>query len=130
MKKIVFSMMAILFFQPAFAHEDHGAAPGTFKALHGGSVLVGKEINLEYVISGSQVKLYPVTHEGKELSTSQVKVTATAKVPKGKAENLKLETKDGALATEVDFKNSHRAEVNVSTEANGKKDTFKFQVER
>jgi hypothetical protein len=116
--------------QPAFAHEGHDNAPGMLKANHGGNVLAGKELNLEYVISTTEVKLYPVSHEGKDLASPQVKVTATAKAPKGKAENLKLESKEGAFLTQVDFKSAYRVEVNVITEFNGKKDLFKFQVEK
>ncbi|HEY8272329.1 MAG TPA: hypothetical protein VIG33_15665 [Pseudobdellovibrionaceae bacterium] len=130
MKKILLSMSAILFLQPALAHEGHDVAPGALKALHGGSVLAGKEINLEYIVTSNQVKLYPLSHEGKDLEPSQIKVKATAKAPRGKSENLKVELKEGALTTQVDFKNAYRVEVNVNTETNGKKDSFKFQVEK
>ncbi|WP_413943149.1 hypothetical protein [Bdellovibrio sp. HCB-162] len=129
MKNILITLSTILFLQPVLAHEGH-ETPGVIKAVHGGTALPGKEINLEYMVSGTELKIYPVSHEGKDLNASQVKVSATAKAPKGKAENLKLENKDGAFVTQVDFKNAYRLEVNVTTETSGKKDSFKFQVEK
>ncbi|WP_374074640.1 hypothetical protein [Bdellovibrio bacteriovorus] len=129
MKNVLLALSTVLFLQPAFAHEGH-ETPGVIKALHGGTALSGKEINLEYMVSGTELKIYPVSHEGKDLPAAQVKVSATAKAPKGKAEALKLENKDGAFVTQVDFKNAYRLEVNVITESAGKKDTFKFQVEK
>lgn len=130
MKKLVLSLLLTSLVQPAFAHEGHGEAPGMLKALHGGTVLAGKEINLEYTTSAGEVKIYPVSHQGDTLNPAEIKVSATAKLPKGKTENMKLESKDGAYVGTVDLKKSHRAEVIVTTETKGKKDIFKFQVEK
>lgn len=131
MKKLLLSITAVLLIQPTFAHEGHGQAPGILKASHGGTVLAGNEINLEYMVSANEVKLFPVTHDGKDLAADKVKVSATTKAPKGNVEVLKITpATDGSLMTQVDFKNSHRVEVNVTTETNGKKDSFKFQVEK
>ncbi|MGZ3770032.1 MAG: hypothetical protein ACXVCP_10225 [Bdellovibrio sp.] len=130
MKKIILPLLTAFLVQPVVAHEGHGDMPGTLKSSHGGTVLAGKEINLEYITSGTELKIYPVSHEGDTLNTNKVKVSATAKIPKGKTENLKLEPKEDAYVTTVDLKKSHRAEVTVTTEANGKKDNFKFQVEK
>lgn len=113
-----------------YAHEGHDEAPGSIKANHGGTVKSGKDINLEYVVSGTTVKLYPVTHEGKDLIASDVKLTATAKVPKGKAEPVKIEFKDGVFETTVDFKSAYRTEIIVTADNKGKISTFKFQVEK
>lgn len=113
-----------------FAHEGHDQTPGSLKANHGGTVKPGKEINLEYVVSGNELKLYPASHEGTDLSANDVKVTATAKLPKGKAEALKIETKNGVLVSSIDFKTAYRIEVVATTDYKGKKDSFKFQVEK
>lgn len=129
MKKILL-LLTVIAFHTSYAHEGHNETPGAFKAIHGGTVLTGKEINLEYLTSGTEVKMYPVSHEGDTLNPLDVKLSATAKVPKGKAETVKLESKDGAYVGNVDLKKSHRAEVLVTTEIKGKKDTFKFQVEK
>ncbi len=113
-----------------YAHEGHDATPGSIKANHGGTVKSGKEINLEYVVSGTTVKLYPVTHEGIDLATADIKLTATAKLPKGKAEPVKIEIKDGVFQTTVDFKSAYRTELVVNADTKGKVSTFKFQIEK
>lgn len=131
MKKLILSLFIASLSQPVLAHEGHGEMPGMIKALHGGTVLAGKALNLEYVTAANEIKIYPHAHAGDSLSFSDLKVSATAKIPKGKAENLKLESKEGAFYFGiVDLKKSHRAEVVVTTETKGKKDSFKFQVEK
>ena len=112
------------------AHEGHDNAPGALKANHGGLVKPGKEINLEYVVAGTEVKLYPVSHEGKDLAASEIKLSATVQLPKGKSEVVKIESKDGVFVAQVDFKNAYRIEMRVSAIHNGKTDNFKFQVEK
>lgn len=112
------------------AHEGHKQTPGSLKANHGGTVKAGKEINLEFVVSGNELKLYPATHEGTDLATADVKITGTGKLPKGKPENLKIEIKNGVFSAPIDFKNAYRIEIVTTTEHNGKKDTFKFQAEK
>lgn len=113
-----------------FAHEGHDHAPGALKALHGGTVVAGKEINLEYVVSGNEVKLFPATHEGKDIPATKAKLKVTTKLRKGKAEAIKLELKDGVYVAKVDFKGNYRIEMNVATETDDEKDSFKFQVEK
>ncbi len=112
------------------AHEGHDETPGAIKANHGGTVKAGKEINLEYVVSGSEVKLYPVSHGGKDLTPSEVTLVVKAKSPKGKAESVLTEIKEGAFVAKIDFKNAYRIEMNVDADAKGKKSSFKFQVEK
>lgn len=114
----------------AVAHEGHDDAPGMLKANHGGVVKAGKDINLEYVVSGTTVKLFPIGHDGKDLSASVVKISATTKAPKGKAEKALVEIKDGDYVTQVDFKQAYRVEMEVVADNHGKKSTFKFQVEK
>lgn len=128
-RRIILSI-ALLGSLSVFAHEGHDEAPGSIKANHGGTVRAGKEMNLEYVVSGSEVKLFPVSHDGKDLTSAEVKLSVTAKLPKGKAEVLKVDSKDGALVAKVDFKNAYRIEMNVEVDHQGKKSTFKFQVEK
>ena len=129
MKKII-ALVITIGSLALFAHEGHDITPGSLKANHGGVVKAGKEINLEYVVSANTVKMYPVSHEGKDLLESEVKMTGTIKSPKAKIENAKIEFKEGSFVTMVDFKGAYRAEVNLTVDANGKKSTFKFQVEK
>lgn len=128
-KKIILSIV-LMGTLVSFAHEGHDQAPGTIKSNHGGVVKVGKEINLEYVVNGTEVKFFPASHDGKDLNSADVQMTVTAKLPKGKAENLKLDNKNGSLVATVDFKNAYRVEVNVEANHQGKKSIFKFQVEK
>ena len=93
-------------------------------------VKTGREINLEYVASDTELKIYPVSHSGSDLPLSDVKVTASSKAPKAKEMPLKLEAKEGAYVAKLDFKNAYRLEVKVNTESTGKKDSFTFQVEK
>lgn len=128
-KKII--TVALLFSSlTVFSHEGHDEAPGSIKANHGGTVKPGKFLNLEYVVSGNEVKIFPASHEGKDLMAADVKITATTKLPKGKAESAKIEFKDGAFTTNVDFKTAYRIEMVVEADLNGKKNTFKFQIEK
>jgi hypothetical protein len=113
-----------------FAHEGHDDAPGALKANHGGTVKAGKEINLEYVVAGTDVKIYPISHDGKELTQAEAKLVATTKSPKGKAEPAPLDYKDGSYLAKVDFKGAYRVEMNVTADVKGKKDSFKFQIEK
>ena len=128
-KKIVFASLLAVSLN-LMAHEGHNQTPGSLKANHGGTVKAGKEINLEFVASGNELKLYPASHEGSDLALTDVKITATAKLPKGKPENLKIENKNGTLVATIDFKTAYRIEVVATADYKGKKDTFKFQIEK
>ena len=114
----------------AVAHEGHDAVPGAIKTSHGGVAKAGKEINLEYVVSGTEIILYPMSHDGKDLPSTDLKLTATSKGPKGKNETLKVDAQAVGFKTNVDFKDAYRSEVVVKTDLKGKKDTFKLQVEK
>lgn len=128
-KKIILSVV-LLSSLHILAHEGHDNAPGTIKANHGGIVKPGKEINLEYVVENSEVKLFPLSHDGKDLTAGEVQLTVNTKLPKGKLESLKVESKDGVFVAKVNFKTAYRIEMIVDAEVQGKKTTFKFQVEK
>jgi len=130
MFKILLTTVLMMVSINTFAHEGHDEAPGALKANHGGVVKPGKVINLEYVIKGDTVELYPASHEGVDLALTEVTLTGTAKPSKGKAAPLKFEPKNGAYFAKVDFKGAYRVEVQVVADNKGKKSTFKFQVER
>lgn len=127
-KIIIASLLA--FSLNLIAHEGHDQTPGSLKANHGGTVKAGKDINLEYVVSGNELKLYPASHEGTGLAPAEVKLTGTSKLPKGKPENLKIEIKNGTFVATIDFKSAYRIEVVATADYKGKKNTFKFQVEK
>ncbi len=128
-KKIIL-FAVVLVSTSSFAHEGHDHAPGTIKSNHGGVVRAGKFINLEYVVTNNEVKLFPLSHDGKDLTSIEVKLSATTKLPKGKSEVVKVESKDGAFVAKVDFKTAYRVEMTVDAEVKGQKSNFKFQVEK
>lgn len=127
---ILGTLLSLNLSQKIYAHEGHDQVPGAITANHGGTVKAGKQFNLEYVFSGTELKLFPVSHEGKDLDVNNVKLTATTKSPKTKTENIKLEQKENMYTSTVDFKNAYRIEVLVNAEEKGKKSTFKIQLEK
>lgn len=134
MFKVILTTILMIGSLSAFSHEGHDDTPGSLKVNHGGVVKPGKVINLEYVIKGDTVELYPASHEGSDLPLADVILTGTAKPSKGKPTPLKFESKNGAYLTKVDFKGAYRVEVQVEAQLvadnKSKKSTFKFQVER
>lgn len=130
MFKKMFTMLTLTLTLNAWAHEGHDQPPGSLKSNHGGIVKAGHQINLEYVVTGQTVKLFPLSHDGKDLSNNEVHITATFKSPKGKPETAVIDFKEGSYNTTVDFKGAYRVEMIVLTETKGKKDSFKFQVEK
>jgi hypothetical protein len=128
-KKVLLATV-ILISTVSFAHEGHDQAPGTIKSNHGGVVKAGKYINLEYVVTNNEVKLFPANHDGKDLAASEIKLTVNTKLPKGKPVPIQTETKDGGIIAKVDFKSAYRIEVTVDADVKNQKSTFKFQVEK
>lgn len=121
---------AILFSTVSFSHEGHDQLPGALKSNHGGVVQAGKEINLEYVVSGNEVKLYPLSHEGKDIPLKDVSFSVTSKRPKEKSSAIKVDEVDRVSILKVDFKKAYRIEVEVKVDHIGRESHFKFQVER
>ncbi len=130
MFKKLLTVVLLLGSLTTFSHEGHDQAPGSLKANHGGTVKSGKQLNMEFVVSGNEVKLFPASHEGEDLLAADVKITATTKLPKGKVEPAKIDFKNGAFVTQVDFKNAYRIEMVVEAELKGKKSSFKLQIEK
>lgn len=130
MKYLILTLSLLINPALSFAHEGHHEAPGVIKAAHGGIAIPGKVFNLEYMQSGTELKLFPLPHPDETFDFSKVKFIATAKAPKEKETELKLEKKDDFFVTTVDFKKAYRLEIVVTTDNAGKKDKFKFQVEK
>jgi hypothetical protein len=112
-----------------WAHEGH-SVPGVLPSTHGGTAIGGKDINIEYITNDKELLIYPLSHDGKDLSLEKVKISGTAKAPKGKNEILLFNSKDGVFMTQVDFQKNHRVEINIVTELNQRKSEFKFQMEK
>lgn len=131
MKFALLTLAAVLSFSPAlYAHEGHDQLPGQLKALHGGLVKTGKEMNLEMVYSQETAKFYPVAHENETIDVSKVQLTGTAKKPKGKAIPLTFTFDGKSFTTKIDMKGAYRADLVIDLQYEGKKDTYKFLVEK
>ena len=128
MKKLFLTLVLIL---PTlvFSHEGHNQTPGSLKSIHGGVVQGGKEANLEVIINGQQVTLFPTSHEGQDLLAKNLKVEAIAKPKKGAAYPVKVTTEKNGYSIDVDLKGANRLPVTVSVTMNGKTDKFNIQVE-
>lgn len=129
MKNTLLIIFTLLSFS-TFAHEGHNQTPGSVKSKHGGVVTLGKQVNLEVLINGTNVTLYPLTHESADLKASDVKVSATAKPRKGSSYPVTFKADKLGFSADIDLKGSNRVELEINVEQAGKSDKFKVQIEQ
>lgn len=129
MSNFVSILVASLMSLSLLAHEGHNNAPGSFKSLHGGTVQNGKELNLEVIISGKELTVYPTSHESKDIPEKDVKVSALAKPKKGKAYPVTLINSKGGYSATVELQGSNRLPVEITVQSHGKTDHFTVQIE-
>ncbi|AFY01865.1 hypothetical protein [Bdellovibrio bacteriovorus] len=132
MKHILTSLIVLtsLSLAPAaFAHEGHDA-PGVIKAQHGGIPKAGKLFNMEMLAIDNKVQFFPRAHEGETVDFKKIKISGTAKSPKGKATPMTFTTTANSFDTTVDFAGAHRVNMEIKVDYEGKSDTFKFLVEK
>lgn len=129
MKKIIIVLSMLITTGFLSAHEGHNQTPGSLKSLHGGQVQGGKILNLETIISGNVVTLYPVSHEGSDVAINKVTVKATAKPKKGKPYPIAFTGNKNSFNATVDLQGANRLPIEVLVSVDGKSDTFKIQVE-
>ncbi|MFV8257831.1 hypothetical protein ACNQKP_08490 [Bdellovibrio bacteriovorus] len=123
-------LLASLSLSPlALAHEGHDV-PGTLKAQHGGIPKSGKLFNMEMLAIENKVQFFPRAHEGESVDNKKIKITGTAKSPKGKPVALQFAPTANSFDTTVDFQGSHRVNLEIKVDYEGKSDTFKFLVEK
>lgn len=120
----------LLFGMNSLAHEGHDEIPGQIKAMHGGVVKAGKELNMEMLVTGDSVQFFPLAHSGEDLKIADVKLTGTAKTPKGKPQALTFTNDGKSFSTKVDLKGAYRADLNIKAQHSGKTNNFKFLVEK
>lgn len=131
MKLSTFALVGIMSFScPLFAHEGHGQLPGQLKALHGGLVKAGNEMNLEMLYSNGTAKFFPVAHADETIDVSKVRLTGTIRKPKGKETPLSFTSDGKSFSTKVDLKGTYRADLEIQLHYEGKTDSFKFLVEK
>ncbi|WP_347356654.1 hypothetical protein [Bdellovibrio sp.] len=124
------ALVLSLFTSLSLAHEGHDQVPGNLKAMHGGIPKAGKLMNMEMLAIENKVQFFPRAHEDETLDVSKVKISGTAKSPKGKSQTLKFTKEENTFNTEVDLQGSHRVNLEIKAEYEGKTDTFKFLVEK
>lgn len=129
MKKIFAALILISLSISGYAHEGHNQAPGSLKSLHGGTVQAGKQINLEVIVSGTTLTIFPEAHEGKDLPAKDVVIEAKAAPKKGKPYAVKFTPAKEGLTATVDLAGANRLPVTISTTVQGKTDKFLVQVE-
>lgn len=129
MKTLVLFLFVLLNSSNVFSHEGHNSAPGSFKSTHGGTVQNGKELNLEFIVNGAELTIYPTSHDSKDVPASMVKVTAMAKPKKGKPYPVVLNPAKVGYKATVNLEGANRLPVEVTTVSNGKSDKFTIQIE-
>lgn len=123
-------LIATLLSLSIWAHEGHNQTPGSVKSKHGGVVSLGKQLNLEVLVNGTNVTLYPLTHESNDLKAADIKIDAIAKPRKGNTYPVIFKAEKLGFSTDVDLKGLNRVELEINIELAGKKDKFKVQVEQ
>jgi len=130
MKLIVtLAFVGLIFGQYSAAHEGHNHAPGIVQTPHGGSLKKGKLLNFELLVSGKEVKVFPLTNEMKPILPSSVQLQASYQIPKKTKEKAQYQTLADGFLLNVDSKGAYRYELELVAEYRGKKETFKFQIE-
>ncbi|UXR63344.1 hypothetical protein EZJ49_09680 [Bdellovibrio bacteriovorus] len=130
LKSLIATLALSLLASTSFAHEGHDQVPGSLKAMHGGIPKAGNLMNMEMLAIENKVQFFPRAHADETLDINKVKISGTAKSPKGKSQTLKFTKTDNIFNTEVDFQGSHRVNLEIKAEFEGKTDTFKFLVEK
>ncbi len=129
MKQLLLMIFTIFSFS-LFAHEGHNQTPGSVKSKHGGVVSLGKQLNLEVLVNGTNITLYPLSHESVDLKSTEVKIEAKAKPRKGNAYPVIFKAEKLGFSADVDLKGLNRVEIEINVEFSGKSDKFKVQVEQ
>ncbi len=127
--KNTFTALFLLISLNTFAHEGHNKTPGSFKTLYGGTISVGKEINLEVINNGLEFTVYPLTHESQDVPSNELKIEAKAKPKKRKAYPISLTALKKGFSAKVDLKGDNRLPIEITTNYKNKKDVFEIQIE-
>lgn len=119
------------------AHEGH-TTPGAAKAAHiGGVTKQTKNLFLELLVEGNELKIYPTDHDSKPVPLDQVKIEATLELPKGTKGGGKLsfspmtgsDAKESHFMAQVDTKGAHRYTLKVKATYLNIPGEAKFTVE-
>lgn len=130
MKKMIWITIFILSLG-AYAHEGaHG--PEQKLAPHGGILRDSASLMFELVKNGENIKIYPLTHDGKAIDAKLVEVdlkkssfTDAKKKPVG----YTLTQENDALVLKFEKGSSHRYSLNLNARFQGKENKASWQIE-
>jgi hypothetical protein len=135
MNKALFVLVSFALSSISLAHEGHGV-PGALQAKHGGTIKGGNAVYLELVQEGEQLKLYPMTHELEPIPLGELRLEATAQLPRAKEKKpvpfsarTAAQSVDSHFSGSVQAQGAHRFSLEVTAHYQGKKDRVVFQVE-
>lgn len=129
MKKALLIMALTALPTLGFSHEGHDQAPGALKSIHGGVVQGGKQLNLEVIVNGNEMTVFPTSHEGKDIPAKDVKIEGMAKPKKGKPFSVVFTSSPKGFTSKVDLQGANRLPVTINVTNQGKTDHFTVQVE-
>lgn len=115
----------------AFAHEGaHG--PEQKVAPHGGVLREGPTLTFELVKGSSDIKIYPLEHDGKPLDPKSVLVDTkktSLKDARKKPVDFKLMPNEGAFILSFKKGTSHRYSLELFAQFEGKENKAVWQIE-
>ena len=128
MKLILFLLLALTF--SVQAHEGHNHGPGQVQPIKGGVILKADHFYLEVVGTHTEIRIFPLDMKLKALPLDKIKISASYKLPRAKkAETVSLKSMSDHFHGQIDSKNTHRYQVDVSIEALGEKELLTYQIE-
>lgn len=132
----ILSTLVLLSAAPIFAGEGHDHGPGQVQPTKGGVLMKAHNFFLEAVGTTSEIKFYPLKKESaksntlKPIALSEVKITATYTIPRGKsAQKVTLSPKNDHFAGTISASGAHRYQVDVNVEVGNEKEKFIYQIE-
>ncbi len=129
MKVFLVLMGWILWTTGAYAHEGHDHGAKGLQPSQGGVIHKGTKLNLEVVQESGELRLFPLDTNAKPLKATDLKISGTYELPRGKAEPLALNAQKDHFSATVDAKGAHRYAVNLKVDYKGQSESFSFQVE-
>jgi hypothetical protein len=119
-----------------FAHEGHDHGSGQVQPTKGGVIQKAGNIYYEVVGSKEDIKVYPMKESGPEAKTlkavslNEVKISATYKLPRGKAAMpITFNKMNDHFAGKVSAQGAHRYQIDLKVESGTLKDEIIYQIE-
>lgn len=127
---------ALIISLAAIAHDGHDHGSGQVQPTKGGVIQKAGNIYFEIVGTKNEIKVYPMKESGAESKTlkpvalSEVKVSASYKLPKGKSSTpVTLNKMNDHFSGKVAAESTHRYQVDLKVESGTLKDEITYQIE-